>query len=42
MMDVFTGRYGATHSELTEAELAAARERAATKFGTEEWLHRVP
>ncbi|WP_045731339.1 biotin/lipoate A/B protein ligase family protein [Pseudarthrobacter chlorophenolicus] len=42
MIDVFTGRYGATHSELTEAELAAARERAATKFGTEEWLHRVP
>ncbi|MCU1568580.1 MAG: lipoate--protein ligase [Pseudarthrobacter sp.] len=42
MMEVFTERYGATPSELTEAELATARERVATKFGTEEWLHRVP
>ena len=24
------------------AELAAARDRVAAKFGTEEWLHRVP
>ncbi|WP_411376368.1 biotin/lipoate A/B protein ligase family protein [Arthrobacter sp. MPF02] len=42
MMDVFTERYGATASALTGDELAAARERVATKFGTEEWLHRVP
>jgi lipoate-protein ligase A len=42
MLEVFTERYSATPSELTAAELAAARERVATKFGTEEWLHRVP
>lgn len=42
MMDVFTERYGATASGLTDAELATARERVGAKFGTEEWLHRVP
>jgi lipoate-protein ligase A len=42
MMEVFAERYGATPSELTETELATARDRVATKFGTEEWLHRVP
>ncbi|WP_427169673.1 lipoate--protein ligase family protein [Arthrobacter sp. 92] len=42
MMEVFSGRYGATPSVLTEAELAAARDRVGTKFGTDEWLHRVP
>ena len=42
MMEVFAERYGVTPSELTEAELATARERVATKFGTDEWLHRVP
>ncbi len=42
MAEVFTGRYGATTSALTESELSLARERVATKFGTEEWLHRVP
>ncbi|GKV70770.1 MULTISPECIES: lipoate--protein ligase family protein [Pseudarthrobacter] len=42
MADVFTDRYGATPSELTEGELATARERVGTKFGTAEWLHRVP
>ncbi|TLM86474.1 lipoate--protein ligase family protein [Pseudarthrobacter sp. NamE2] len=42
MMDVFTERYGATPSALTVGELAAARERVATKFGREEWLRRVP
>ena len=42
MMDVFSGRYGATPSVLTEGELAAARDRVAVKFGTSEWLHRVP
>lgn len=42
MMDVFTERYAATASGLTDAELATARERVAAKFGTDEWLHRVP
>jgi len=42
MTEVFTERYAATPSELTGAELAAARERVATKFGTKEWLNRVP
>jgi lipoate-protein ligase A len=42
MMDVFSERYAATPSELTAAELDAARERVATKFGTQEWLNRVP
>ncbi|MDR7158906.1 biotin/lipoate A/B protein ligase family protein [Arthrobacter sp. BE255] len=42
MIEVFTERYAATLSELTDAELSAARERVAAKFGTEEWLHRVP
>jgi len=42
MMEVFAERYSATTSELTDAELDTARERVATKFGTEEWLHRVP
>ena len=42
MMDVFTDRYAATPSELTDAELEAAAHRVRTKFGTTEWLHRVP
>jgi lipoate-protein ligase A len=42
MMEVFSERYAATPSELTEGELAAAQQRVKTKFGTAEWLHRVP
>ena len=42
MMDVFSERYAATPSELTADELSTARDRVATKFGAEEWLHRVP
>ncbi|HSL35526.1 MAG TPA: biotin/lipoate A/B protein ligase family protein [Arthrobacter sp.] len=42
MMEVFAERYAATSSELTEAELAAAHHRVDAKFGTPEWLHRVP
>lgn len=42
MVGVFTGRYNAAESAVTEDELAKARERVASKFGTEEWLHRVP
>lgn len=42
MMEVFTERYGATPSRITDAELATAKDRVAAKFGTDEWLHRVP
>ena len=42
MMEVFTERYAATASELTAAELEAAHRRVESKFGTAEWLHRVP
>lgn len=42
MMEVFCERYGATPSELTDAELASARRLVDLKFGTAEWLHRVP
>ncbi|HEY8294262.1 MAG TPA: biotin/lipoate A/B protein ligase family protein [Micrococcaceae bacterium] len=42
MMETFAGRYGATTTVLTPAELAAAHDRVATKFGTREWLERVP
>ena len=42
MMEVFTERYAATPSDLTTAELDAARRRVDEKFGTAEWLHRVP
>lgn len=42
MMEVFTERYAATASELTPAELEAAQRRVESKFGTAEWLHRVP
>ena len=42
MMEVFAGRYGAASSEITPQELETARGRVRTKFGTDEWLHRVP
>ncbi|MFJ4026117.1 biotin/lipoate A/B protein ligase family protein [Paenarthrobacter sp. NPDC089989] len=42
MQEVFTERYGAVVSRLTEDELAEARKRVDTKFGTAEWLNRVP
>ncbi|GGJ26763.1 lipoate--protein ligase A [Paenarthrobacter histidinolovorans] len=42
MQDVFSERYGATQSLLTEAELEEARKRVDSKFGTSEWLNRVP
>jgi len=42
MIEVFSERYGATESELTDAELSAAHDRVAAKFGTAEWLNRVP
>ena len=34
MQEVFTERYGATESRITDAELAIARERVQSKFGT--------
>lgn len=37
-----TERYNALPSQLTGVELAAACTLAATKFSTDEWLHRVP
>lgn len=42
MQEVFTERYGAVESRLSEAELAEARKRVDAKFGTDEWLNRVP
>ncbi|MDJ0356726.1 biotin/lipoate A/B protein ligase family protein [Paenarthrobacter sp. PH39-S1] len=42
MMSTFTERYGAKASELTSEELAEARARVGTKFGTAQWLERVP
>ena len=38
----FRKLYGGAEGALTEAELAEAEERIRTKFGTQEWLHRVP
>ena len=42
MQEVFMERYGAKESRVTDVELAIARERVQSKFGTGEWLHRVP
>ncbi len=42
MQEVFMERYGAVESRLTEAELGEAKKRVDTKFGTTEWLNRVP
>ncbi|BCW45572.1 lipoate--protein ligase A [Arthrobacter sp. StoSoilB5] len=42
MQEVFTERYGAVESRLTDHELSEARKRVETKFGTEDWLNRVP
>lgn len=41
-MKHFAEKYGATKSELTEAEIAEARSLVETKFLTPEWVHRVP
>ncbi|WP_139146581.1 biotin/lipoate A/B protein ligase family protein [Arthrobacter sp. SW1] len=42
MQEVFIERYGAVESRITDAELAAARDRVRSKFGTDEWLYRIP
>ncbi|MDO4919692.1 biotin/lipoate A/B protein ligase family protein [Kocuria sp.] len=38
----FTDRYGARVGKVTDSELAAARDLVEHKFGTQEWIHRVP
>jgi lipoate-protein ligase A len=42
MVATFRGLYGLSSSEITPAEMARAQELVADKFGTEEWLQRVP
>ena len=42
MKATFTGLYGATPSEITPEEFAKAEQLVTEKFGTEEWLNRVP
>jgi len=42
MVETFRGLYGLTESELTSEEIARAEQLVAEKFGTEEWLQRVP
>ena len=42
MIDTFTARYGAVRAGITEEELALAETKVAEKFGTAEWLSRVP
>jgi len=42
MVGTFRGLYGLTPSEITPEELAQAKQLVTEKFGTEEWLQRVP
>ena len=42
MVDTFRGLYGLQDSAITEDEFAKADALVAEKFGTDEWLHRVP
>jgi len=42
MIATFTGLYGLSKSEITPAEAAKAEQLVAEKFGTVDWLHRVP
>ncbi|GAA1630930.1 biotin/lipoate A/B protein ligase family protein [Kribbella alba] len=42
MVGSFANRYGLTDGTIDEATVTAAGERVATKFGTNEWLTRVP
>jgi lipoate-protein ligase A len=42
MEATFTGLYGSTPSEVTPEELASAEKLVEEKFGTDEWLYRVP
>ncbi|MDJ0315716.1 lipoate--protein ligase family protein [Arthrobacter antibioticus] len=42
MSETFIDRYGARAAFLTDTELAEAAHRVERKFGTTEWLHRIP
>ena len=42
MESTFTGLYGSTPNEVTPEELARAGRLVEEKFGTEDWLYRVP
>ena len=42
MKQTFTSLYGAVEGDITEAEYAAAAALVESKFGTEEWIGRVP
>ena len=42
MAATFAGRYSTHPAVLSEATLAEAARRVEAKFGTEEWLHRIP
>ena len=42
MVGTFRGLYGLTASEITPEEFAKAEQLVTEKFGTEEWLQRVP
>ncbi len=42
MVGTFRGLYGLTLSEITPAEYARAEQLVAEKFGTDDWLQRVP
>lgn len=42
LVDTFRGAHGLVDGQLTAFELARAEELVATKFGTDEWLYRVP
>lgn len=42
MIGTFRSRYGLTETELDEATVTDAKERVEQKFGTNEWLNRVP
>ena len=42
MIDTFRTEHGLTDGEITPEEYAAAEQLVAEKFGTDEWLYRVP
>jgi lipoate-protein ligase A len=42
MIETFRGLHGLTAGSLSDAELGRAQELVETKFGTDDWLYRVP
>jgi lipoate---protein ligase len=42
LISTFKGLYGGTDGSITDAERARAEQLVADKFGTDEWLYRVP